>query len=163
MDIRTGIGIDFHRLLKDQKRKLIIGGYHIESDWALLGHSDADLVLHALSDAILGALGDEDIGEFFPDTNEEYKNIDSKEIIELALTKMKEKNFSLSNVDLNIIGESPRMAPHKKNIKQSLTQILRINTERISIKANTAEKMGALGREEGLACIANILLVKNNG
>ncbi len=160
MDIRTGIGIDFHRLIFQPKSPLVLGGVEIQSDFALVGHSDADVVLHALSDAILGALGEGDIGEFFSNTDPINKGLDSKNICELARTKLLEADFSISNVDITIIGEKPHVSPHKTNIRLSLSKILAILEERISVKATTTEQMGALGREEGLACLANVLLIK---
>ncbi len=161
MQYRTGLGIDFHRLIQDSTRPLLLGGIEIPGELALEGHSDADVVLHALSDAILGALGEEDIGEFFSNLDPKNKNIDSKKILSLALSKMKNKNYHFSNVDITIIGEKPRISPHKIRIKEGLINLLDLSYNHISIKAKTTEKMGALGRGEGLACMVNVMLCSN--
>ena len=175
MDLRTGVGIDFHRLIKSTKRPLFLGGVELAEDVALLGHSDADIVLHAVSDAILGALGKADIGEFFPNQDPMNKDLDSKKIIALTVEELQKAGFQISNLDISIIGEKPKISPHRHKICQSLAILLTSvivsseteNSEnreesksRIAVKATSTEKMGALGREEGLACIANVLLIK---
>ena len=160
MDIRTGIGIDFHRLVCDSHRPLFLGGVEIPGDLSIVGHSDADIVLHALSDAILGAMGEADIGEFFPNHDPKNKDLASTKILELALAKLKQANYQLSNVDLSLIGEKPNLSPFKAQICRSLAKLLHLSIGRVSIKATTTEGMGALGRSEGLGCIANVLLIK---
>ena len=160
MDIRLGNGLDFHRLIQDSHRSLILGGATIESEFALEGHSDADIILHALADAILGALAGPDIGELFPDTDPALKNMDSARIIEKAMFFVTDRGFSISNVDVTIIGERPKIRPHKEKIRRSLSRLLAIDIERIGIKATTTEKMGFTGRGEGLGCLATALLVK---
>ena len=162
MEIRTGLGIDFHRLIENEKRPLLIANIEIKGKLALEGHSDADVLLHALSDAILGALGEDDIGEFFSNLDPKNKDMNSKNILDLALTKMKKQKFKITNVDITLIGEQPRISPYKVSIKKSLHKLIGINLDCISIKATTTEKMGALGREEGLACFANVLLLKES-
>jgi 2-C-methyl-D-erythritol 2,4-cyclodiphosphate synthase len=155
---RVGNGIDFHKLALDATRPLILGGYTIESEWSLVGHSDADIVLHALSDAILGALGLGDIGQYFPDTDNSLKNIDSSIILKKCLSLMKEKGYSLLNADNTIIGEKPKIAPHRLQIISSLARLLEISEDQVSVKATTTEKMGALGRSEGLAVFTTVML-----
>lgn len=155
---RVGNGIDFHKLTLDSARPLILGGYTIETEWALVGHSDADIVLHALSDAILGALGLGDIGLYFPDTDPSLKNMDSSRILSKCLELMKERGYVLLNVDNTIVGEKPKIAPHRLQIISSLSQLISIPEDQISVKATTTEKMGALGRSEGLAVFTSVLL-----
>lgn len=155
---RVGNGIDFHKLAIDPARPLILGGHTIETEWALIGHSDADIVLHALSDAILGALGLGDIGQYFPDTDQSLKNMDSAIILNKCLALMKERGYVLSNVDNTIVGEKPKIAPHRLLIISSLSKLLSIPEDQISVKATTSEKMGALGRSEGLAVFSSVLL-----
>jgi 2-C-methyl-D-erythritol 2,4-cyclodiphosphate synthase len=160
-DIRLGNGLDFHRLILDSHRPLILGGARIESEYALEGHSDADIILHALADAMFGALAGPDIGELFPDTDPALKNMDSTRIIETALSFVRERDFSIANVDITIIGERPKIRPHKTLIRKSLGQLLNVNEDRIGIKATTTEKMGFPGRGEGLGCLATALLIKH--
>lgn len=155
---RVGNGIDFHKLAIDAARPLILGGYTIESEWSLVGHSDADIVLHALSDAILGALGLGDIGLYFPDTDPSLKNMDSSCILRKCLDLMKERGYVLLNVDNTIVGEKPKIAPHRLQIISSLSQLLSIPEDQVSVKATTTEKMGALGRSEGLAVFSSVML-----
>ncbi|ABJ75047.1 2-C-methyl-D-erythritol 2,4-cyclodiphosphate synthase [Leptospira borgpetersenii] len=158
---RIGNGIDFHRLEINPNRPLVLGGVECESEVALVGHSDADIILHAISDAILGALALGDIGQYFPDTDPKLKNIDSKIILAKCLELMKERNFQLVNVDCTVIGEKPKIAPLKEKIKKSLCSLLDLPVDCVSVKATTTEKMGALGRQEGIGTFCTILLVKN--
>ncbi len=162
MDIRTGLGIDFHTLIRDKQRPLLLGGFEIESNFALAGHSDADLILHALSDAILGALGEDDIGEHFSDQDPAHANKNSAAILAFALEKMRKKGLAISNADITVLGETPRISPYKSAIAMSLGRLLGLPISRISMKATTTEKMGALGRKEGLGCLANVLLITAN-
>ncbi|MFB5649196.1 2-C-methyl-D-erythritol 2,4-cyclodiphosphate synthase [Leptospira wolffii] len=158
---RIGQGLDFHRLETNPERPLILGGARIESELALVGHSDADIVIHALADAILGALGLGDIGQHFPDTDPSLKNMDSRLILEKTLSLSGEKGFSLVNIDCTLIGEKPKIAPHRTKIQSSLSSLLRLPEDCVSVKATTTEKMGALGRSEGLGASCVVLLVKN--
>ncbi|TGM53167.1 2-C-methyl-D-erythritol 2,4-cyclodiphosphate synthase [Leptospira adleri] len=159
---RIGNGIDFHKLEINSERPLILGGIECESEFALVGHSDADIILHAISDAILGALALGDIGQYFPDTDPKLKNIDSKIILSKCLELMKERNFHLVNVDCTVIGERPKIAPLKERITNSLSSLLSLPSECVSVKATTTEKMGALGRQEGIGTFCTILLGKNS-
>ncbi|EMJ55502.1 2-C-methyl-D-erythritol 2,4-cyclodiphosphate synthase [Leptospira interrogans serovar Valbuzzi str. Duyster] len=159
---RIGNGIDFHKLEINLNRPLILGGIECESEFALVGHSDADIILHAISDAILGALALGDIGQYFPDTDPSLKNIDSKIILVKCLELMKEKNFDLVNIDCTVIGERPKIAPLKDRITKSLSNLLNLPLDCISVKATTTEKMGALGRQEGIGTFCSILLGKRS-
>lgn len=161
-DLRVGNGLDFHKLESNPDRPLILGGFVIPGEWALVGHSDADLVLHAISDAIYGALAMGDIGTHFPDTDPSLKNMDSRRIIGSALRSMEERGFGLMNMDITIIGERPKISPHREQISESLALLLGISADRIGVKATTTEKMGALGRKEGVGCLATVLLFKRN-
>ncbi|EPG73833.1 2-C-methyl-D-erythritol 2,4-cyclodiphosphate synthase [Leptospira fainei serovar Hurstbridge str. BUT 6] len=155
---RIGQGLDFHKLELNSSRPLILGGATIDSEYALIGHSDADIILHALSDAILGALGLGDIGQYFPDTEPSLKDMDSRIILKKTLDLMKERNFSLINMDCTIIGERPKIAPHRGKIQLTLSGLLGIPQDCVSIKATTTEKMGALGRVEGIGATCVVLL-----
>ncbi|EKT86611.1 2-C-methyl-D-erythritol 2,4-cyclodiphosphate synthase [Leptospira santarosai] len=157
---RIGNGIDFHKLEINRTRPLILGGVECESEFALVGHSDADIILHALSDAILGALALGDIGQYFPDTDPKLKNIDSGIILSKCLELMEERNFQLVNVDCTVIGERPKIAPLKERITKSLSILLNLPLDCVSVKATTTEKMGALGRQEGIGTFCTILLGK---
>jgi 2-C-methyl-D-erythritol 2,4-cyclodiphosphate synthase len=157
---RTGTGLDFHRLIEAPGRPLMLGGVEIPGALALQGHSDADLVLHALADAILGALGLGDIGEFFPDTDVRFKNLDSTRIIDFVMMELDRRGYAVANIDVTLIGERPRLTPHKPAIRESLARLLKIEVDRVGCKATTTEKMGALGRSEGLGCLAAVLLYR---
>ncbi|RHX88298.1 2-C-methyl-D-erythritol 2,4-cyclodiphosphate synthase [Leptospira stimsonii] len=159
---RIGNGIDFHKLEINAERPLVLGGIECESEFALVGHSDADIILHAISDAVLGALALGDIGQHFPDTDPKIKNIDSKIILSKCLELMREKKFELINVDCTVIGERPKIAPLKERITKSLSNLLSLPADCVSVKATTTEKMGALGRQEGLGTFCTILLGKKN-
>ena len=156
--LRIGHGFDAHRLEKG--RKLILGGEHIEYTKGLLGHSDADVLTHALIDAILGALGAGDIGSHFPDTDNSYKGINSLMLLEKIIDLTNGKGYAISNTDLTVLCQAPKLAPHLKNMRQNLSRICNISPESINIKATTTEKMGYIGRGEGIAAHAIVLLKK---
>lgn len=158
MPFRIGSGFDVHSLIIDENRPLIIGGVTIAGPLALKGHSDADVVLHAIADALLGAIAFGDIGMAFPDTDSQFKNMDSKIIVQFALEKVIEKGFQISNIDVTIIGERPKISPHRGAIQQSIASLLKLASDQVGIKATTTEKMGFLGRAEGLACQAVVLI-----
>ncbi|EJO70292.1 2-C-methyl-D-erythritol 2,4-cyclodiphosphate synthase [Leptospira kirschneri] len=157
---RIGNGIDFHKLEINPSRPLMLGGLECESEFALVGHSDADIILHAISDAILGASALGDIGQYFPDTDPSLKNMDSKMILAKCLELMKQKGFDLVNVDCTVIGEKPKIAPLKEKIIKSLSSLLNLPLDCVSVKATTTEKMGALGRQEGIGTFCSVLLEK---
>ena len=161
MNIRVGTGIDFHTLEEDETRPLLLGGVKIPGILALRGHSDSDVMLHAIADALLGALGIGDIGDFFPDTDPELKDMDSTLILKHAFDEMKKKGFRVSNCDITLIAEKPRISIYKPIIKNSVAALLSIDEESVGLKATTTEKMGALGRAEGVCCLATVLLVRD--
>jgi len=157
---KIGTGYDLHRLEKD--RKLILGGLEIPYEKGLLGHSDADVVVHALMDAILGALALGDIGKHFPDTDNRYRGISSMELLTEVMGMMKDEGYKIKNADLTIIAEKPKIAPYVEAMKDKLAAALETETNRISIKATTMEGIGLIGREEGMACQASVLLAYTN-
>jgi len=159
IDIRTGIGFDVHTF--EDNRKLILGGVEIPCKLGLKGHSDADVLLHALTDAILGAAGLGDIGEHFPDNNEEYKNIDSSILLKKSYELVKELGFVISNADIIVIAEKPKLSPFKNLIKLNIAKFLDIDSLRINVSATTTEKLGFTGRKEGMASLCTVLLIKD--
>ncbi len=154
-----GHGFDAHRLTEG--RKLIMGGVDIPHNTGLLGHSDADVVTHALCDALLGALGQGDIGRHFPDSDPQYKGINSlkllQEVVELATCQ----NYKLNNADITIIAQQPKLAPFLPQMQKNLTSICQVDNFAINLKATTTEKMGFTGREEGISCHAVAMLIHN--
>jgi len=159
VDFRIGIGYDVHRLVPD--RKLILGGVEIPCELGLLGHSDADVLTHAVMDAILGAMAAGDIGKLFPDNDNSYKGISSMTLLEKVNCIMKEKGFSISNIDTVIIAQKPKLAPFMESIRKGLSDCLNIDIERVSIKATTEEGLGFTGDGSGIAAKAIVLIYKN--
>jgi 2-C-methyl-D-erythritol 2,4-cyclodiphosphate synthase len=157
---RIGNGIDFHRLVLEPFRPLILGGLEIETEYALLGHSDADIVLHSIGDAILGALAEGDIGDHFPDTDPSLKGMDSKNIILKCRELMEANQYKISNVDVTIVAEKPKISPFRLEIRQSLAKLLNLELNQVSLKATTMEGMGSLGRSEGMMVMSSVLLEK---
>ena len=153
---RTGIGFDVHALAED--RLLIIGGVQIPHPKGLLGHSDADVLVHAVMDAVLGALALGDIGQHFPDTDAEFKDANSMELLRHVQGLAEEKGYVCTNLDSIIMAEKPKMAPYLMEMKTNLASALKIKTEQVSIKATTTERLGLIGREEGIAAQAIVLL-----
>ena len=156
MNIRIGQGIDFHRLEKGIS--LWLGGINIPSEKGCLAHSDGDVLLHAICDAMLGAAGFEDIGHQFPDTDPQYKNIDSKILLKRSFDLIRDKGFSIVNIDSTVCLEKPKIAPFIPEMKSDISKILVTLPENISIKATTTEKLGFTVREEGIVSIAVVLL-----
>ncbi|ATC60971.1 MAG: 2-C-methyl-D-erythritol 2,4-cyclodiphosphate synthase [Lactococcus raffinolactis] len=154
--LKIGHGYDVHQLVTG--RELIIGGVNIPHETGLLGHSDADVLLHAITDAIIGALGMGDIGHAFPDTNPETEGIASTQILADIYQKMVEKGYEIGNIDATILAEAPKMAPHLQEMKQNIARILQTDITNINIKATTTEKLGFVGRREGMACEAVVLI-----
>lgn len=148
----VGIGYDSHRLVA--QRKLILGGVEIPHELGLEGHSDADVLTHAVIDALLGAAGLGDIGEYFPDTDERYKDADSLYLLASVVTSVIAAGFELENVDATLLMEAPKLAPHKSQIRTTLAGALGIAQARVNIKATTGEGMGFVGRGEGIAALA---------
>ncbi|WEV60611.1 2-C-methyl-D-erythritol 2,4-cyclodiphosphate synthase [Streptococcaceae bacterium ESL0729] len=159
MKIKIGQGYDVHELVEG--RKLIIGGVELDHPYGLLGHSDADVLLHAITDAIIGALGLGDIGHAFPDTDPEIKGIASTKILSDTYEKMVSLGFTIGNVDATILAEAPKMKPHLYKMKENIARILHTEVENINIKATTTEKLGFVGRREGMACEAVVLIEKS--
>jgi 2-C-methyl-D-erythritol 2,4-cyclodiphosphate synthase len=157
MAFRIGFGIDFHQLVK--KRDLWIGGIKLPHSKGALGHSDADVLLHAICDAMLGAACLGDIGLHFPDTSEEFKNIDSKILLRKTYRLIGEAGYKIENIDCTICLEQPKIKPHVPEMQRVIASILSINENAVSIKATTSEKMGFVGREEGIAAYATVLLI----
>ena len=155
-DLRIGTGFDVHALV--EKRDLIIGGVTIPYEKGLDGHSDADVLLHAISDALLGALALGDIGKHFPDTDSEYKNADSRELLRRVMHLIDERGFEVANLDSTIIAQAPKMAPYVDEMRQNIADDLNIKLGRVSVKATTTEKLGFTGRGEGIASQATVLL-----
>lgn len=156
MGFRIGFGIDFHQLTEG--RDLWIGGVKIPHIKGALGHSDADVLLHAICDALLGAACLGDIGVHFPDTNMEFKNIDSKILLERSYKLITEAGYKIENIDSSLCLELPKIKPYIPSIQEIIATILHLNKNDVSIKATTTEKMGFVGREEGLIAYASVLL-----
>ncbi len=149
---RTGIGYDVHRLAEN--RQLILGGVTIPHSRGLVGHSDADVLLHAIADALLGAIGAGDIGQHFPNTDQSIRGISSVEILKRVTKLLAEKKASVVNIDATIIAEAPKIAPHISAMQKTIGGALGISESNISIKATTNERLGAIGRNEGIAAMA---------
>jgi 2-C-methyl-D-erythritol 2,4-cyclodiphosphate synthase len=154
--VRIGQGFDVHVLAAG--RKLVIGGVTIPFDKGLAGHSDADVLIHAVCDALLGAAALGDIGRHFPDSDPKYKNADSRLFLREAGRKIREAGFAIANLDATILAEAPKMAPHIPAMVVNLAADLGIRPGQVSVKAKTAEKLGAIGRGEGIAAEAIALL-----
>lgn len=161
--IRTGHGYDAHRfadgLLPD--KPLILGGVQLPHDRSLIAHSDGDAVIHALCDAILGALGLGDIGRHFPDTDQAFSNIDSGILLQRVCNLMKTDDWKIGNVDITILAQAPRMAPHIAAMCKRLAGLMEILPEQVNVKASTTEGMGFVGRREGLETYAVVLLYRD--
>ena len=160
MSYRIGTGIDFHQLATG--RDLWIGGVKIPHTKGALGHSDADVLLHAICDALLGALALGDIGVHFPDTDEAYKNIDSKILLAKSYELVKAKGYAIINIDTTVCLQNPKIKPFVLQMQQAIAAVLSIQTDAISIKATTTEQLGFVGREEGLTAYATVLLCKGS-
>ena len=160
MGFRIGTGIDYHQLAEG--RKLFIGGVEIPHHKGAVGHSDADVLLHAICDAMLGALALGDIGTHFPDTSAAFKDIDSKILLQQSYDKIKEKGYKVVNVDSSLCLEAPKIKPYVAQMQQTIASILELELDAVSVKATTTEKMGFVGREEGLVAHATVLLEKIN-
>ena len=158
MSYRIGFGLDFHQLVEG--RPLCIGGVTIPHHKGAMGHSDADVLLHAICDAMLGALALGDIGQHFPDTDQAYKNIDSKILLQKTQALIDGKGYAVVNIDSTLCLEAPKIKKYSGEMVKVISAILGVDADAVSIKATTAEKMGFVGREEGLAAYATVLLVK---
>lgn len=158
MDIRLGNGFDVHRFAPE--RELWLCGVKIPYELGLLGHSDADVAIHALCDALLGALALRDIGYHFPDTAEEYRGVDSRVLLRRVVEMICERGYAISNVDVTIIAQAPKLLPYIPQMIATLADDLGIAADRVSVKATTTERLGFTGRKEGIAAQATALLIK---
>lgn len=158
MKIRVGQGYDVHQFVPG--RELWLGGIKIECDRGLLGHSDADVLIHAICDALLGAANMRDIGYHFPDTGKEFENIDSKILLRKTIQLIKTKGYSVGNVDSTICAQRPKINPHIEKMQQTLAEVMDIDPDCVAIKATTTEHLGFVGREEGMAAYATVLILR---
>lgn len=158
--MRIGHGFDVHKF--GNEGPIIIGGVKVPYEYGLLAHSDGDVVLHAVTDAILGAAAMGDIGKLFPDTDMAYKGADSRELLRIAYQKVLEKGWCVSNLDVTIMAQAPKMAPYIDAMRASIAQDLQCAIDDINVKATTTEKLGFVGRKEGIACAAVVLLTDKN-
>ncbi len=156
---RIGFGYDVHEFAEN--RKLIIGGVEIPHQKGLLGHSDADVLLHAICDAMLGALALGDIGMHFPNTDEKYKNADSKKLLKHVYELILANGYGVSNIDSTVLLEKPKLSSFVNEMRRTIAEIVNLSVSQISIKATTTEGLGYVGREEGCASQAVVLLIKN--
>lgn len=154
--MRIGTGYDVHELVEG--RRLVLGGIEIPFEKGLLGHSDADVLIHAIMDSILGALALGDIGLLFPDTDMKYKDIDSKILLKKVVEVMKDNNFQIGNVDVVVMAQRPKLRPYIDEMRSVISEILLTDVKNVSIKATTTEKLGFVGREEGIAAQAVVIL-----
>lgn len=159
MDIRIGFGVDVHRL--EEGREFWLGGLKLPSSFGAVGHSDADVLIHAICDALLGALNLRDIGFHFSDTDPQYKGIDSKVLLENVMALIKDKQFSVVNIDATVILEQPKVNPHIPEMQAILAKLLEVDTDRVSIKATTHEKVDSFGAGEAVKAYAVCLLSGN--
>lgn len=154
--MRIGHGYDVHKF--GGKGPIVLGGVEIQYAQGLLAHSDGDVALHAISDAILGALGLGDIGHHFPDTDERFKDADSRELLREVFANATRQNYVLGNLDVTIIAQCPKMAPHIEAMRSNIAEDLQASTLQVNVKATTTERLGFTGRKEGIACHAVVLL-----
>lgn len=158
LPFRTGFGYDVHALAEN--RKLILGGIEIPFEKGLIGHSDADALLHAISDALLGALALGDIGKYFPDTDDQFKNAESRLFLERINKLVEENGYLIGNIDSTLVMEKPKISTYIDQMRSNISEILNISPGQISIKATTSERMGFVGREEGIKAYAVVLIMK---
>ncbi|WP_071147182.1 2-C-methyl-D-erythritol 2,4-cyclodiphosphate synthase [Bacteroides ihuae] len=158
MKIRVGFGFDVHQLVEN--RELWIGGIRLEHEKGLLGHSDADVLVHAICDALLGAANMRDIGYHFPDTAGEFKNIDSKILLSKTVELLRGRGYQIGNIDATVCAERPKLKAHIPAMQETLSDVMGIDLDDISIKATTTEKLGFTGREEGISAYVTVLITK---
>ena len=159
MKIRVGFGFDVHQLVEG--RELWLGGIRLEHEKGLLGHSDADVLIHAICDALLGAANMRDIGFHFPDTAGEFKDVDSKILLKRTVGLIATKGYRVGNIDATICAERPKLKAHIPAIQEKLAEVMETDTDDVSIKATTTEKLGFTGREEGISAYATVLIEKD--
>lgn len=158
--MRVGFGYDVHRL--DGNRPFVIGGVLIPYDKGAVGHSDADVLIHAIMDALLGAAALGDIGQHFPDTDPRYKDADSKWLLEKVMLLLHQRGMIIGNIDSTVCLQQPKISPYIPEMKRVLCELMQLNPDQLSIKATTTEKLGFVGREEGVAAQA-VVLVRSSG
>jgi len=158
MKIRVGFGYDVHQIVVD--RELWLGGIKLDAPFGLLGHSDADVLIHAICDALLGAANMRDIGFHFPDTSEEFEQIDSKLLLMQTVLLLREKGYEIGNIDCTLCAEQPKINSYIPEMQEALVEVMGVDMDVISIKATTNERMGFVGREEGMAAYAVALITK---
>lgn len=163
-NLRIGHGYDVHRFSEtfDPKQPLMLAGLKLPEPRTLVAHSDGDVVLHAICDAMLGAIAAGDIGQHFPDSAAEYANVDSGQLVSQVLELAAKKNFRLINCDVSVLAQVPKLAPFREQMRACLSEVLSIDTDRVNIKATTTEGLGPIGREEGIACHAVVLMCKDD-
>lgn len=159
MKIRVGFGFDVHRLVAG--RELWLGGIRLEHEMGLLGHSDADVLIHAICDALLGAANMRDIGYHFPDNSADFKNIDSKILLEKTVKLIAGKGYRVGNVDATVCAERPKLKKFILEMQEVLARVMEVDVDDVSIKATTTEKLGFTGREEGISAYATVLIEKD--
>ncbi len=158
MDLRIGNGFDVHRFSDDPARPLVLGGVALpERDWGSQGHSDADVVAHAVAESLLGALGLGDLGLLFPDTDERWRGADSLELLAEVVRRVHAGGWAVANVDCSVIAQRPKLAPHVPEMQRRLSDVVGAP---VTVKGRRAEELGALGRAEGIACLASALAVR---
>ncbi len=158
-DVRVGQGFDIHRFSDDPGRPLVLGGVRFAGERGLHGHSDADAIAHAVTDALLGAAGLGDIGEHFPDTDPQWKGADSLQLLDHAATLVRAAGWTIGNVDCSVVCETPKLAPHRAEMQSRLSQACGAP---VTVKGRRAEGLGALGRQEGIACWAVAVISKEH-
>lgn len=158
--MRIGFGYDVHKIVVN--RDLWLGGVRIDAPFGLLGHSDADVLIHAICDALLGAANMRDIGFHFPDTADEFENVDSKILLAKTVELLKNRGYSVSNIDSTICAEAPKINPHIPAMQRCLAEVIGIDADCVSIKATTTEQLGFVGRREGMAAYAVALIEKSD-
>lgn len=163
INMRVGHGYDLHRFSEtyDPAKPLRLAGLELKEKRSLVAHSDGDVILHAICDAVLGAIAAGDIGQHFPDSSPAYANIDSSQLVSQVLELAAKKNFLLVNCDVTVIAQVPKLSPYRDQMRASLADALGIDTDRVNIKATTTEGLGAIGREEGIACHCVVLMCKD--
>ena len=158
LNIRTGIGYDVHQMAEGEE--FWLGGILLDYHKGGVGHSDADVLIHTICDALLGAANLGDIGKHFPDTAKEYKGIDSKILLARVAELIEEKGYSISNIDSTVCLQKPKLAPHLDSMKKVMADILKLDIDQVSVKATTTEKLGFVGREEGVSAYSSVLIYK---
>ena len=158
--VRIGQGLDAHRLVAG--RKLWIGGIDVPHETGLEGHSDGDVLLHAVADALLGALGEGDLGQHFPSSDESLRGVASSELVARVMSLARKAGYQVGNVDATIVAQAPRLASHQPAMQKNLTELLEVDQGCVNVKITSTDRLGALGREEGIAALAVVLLERSN-